>query len=234
MKKSQFSQKSSNPIDKRTVFVYNINEHCSLKEKIMNKKGLTSEEITKAASQMIAEVGYANFSLRDLAARLGVRPSSLYNHITGIGEINTAVAVDASLQMNRRIEEATRDLPPEEAFLKGLAEYRAFASENPEIYKALFRMPEQSNDEELLRRATLYAVRALRLICLDFELDDDDMIHFMRCLRSTLHGFVSLTAEGFLLRGGVPRDESFAVLSQMLLNQLKSMSPKYKKGEEEK
>ena len=64
----------------------------------MNKKGLTSEEITKAASQMIAEVGYANFSLRDLAARLGVRPSSLYNHITGIGEINTAVAVDASLQ----------------------------------------------------------------------------------------------------------------------------------------
>lgn len=200
----------------------------------MHKKGLTSEEITRAASEMIAEVGYANFSLRDLAARLGVRPSSLYNHVNGIGEINMAVAVDASLQMNRRMEEATRDLPPEEAFLKGLAEYRAFASENPEIYKALFRMPEKSNDEELLRRATLYAVRALRLICLDFELDDDDMIHFMRCLRSTLHGFVSLTAEGFLLRGGVPRDESFGVLSQMLLNQLKSMSPKYGRREDMK
>ena len=198
----------------------------------MNKKGLTSEEITKAASQMIAEVGYANFSLRDLAARLGVRPSSLYNHVTGIGEINTAVAVDASLQMNRRLEEATKDLPPEEAFLKGLAEYRAFASENPELYKALFHMPERKNDEELLLRATLYAIRTLRVISLEFGLADDDMLHFMRCLRSTLHGFVSLTAEGFLLRGGVPRDESFAVLSQMLLNQLKSMSPKYGREED--
>ena len=198
----------------------------------MNKKGLTSEEITKAASQMIAEVGYANFSLRDLAARLGVRPSSLYNHVNGIGEINVAVAVDASLQMNRRLEEATKDLPPEEAFLKGLAEYRAFASENPELYKALFRMPERKNDEELLRRATLYAVRTLRLISLEFGLNEDSMIHFMRCLRSTLHGFVTLTAEGFLLRGGVPRDESFTVLSQMLLNLLKELSEKSRKEAE--
>lgn len=192
----------------------------------MNKKGLTSEEITRAAAQLIAEVGYANFSLRDLAARLGVRPSSLYNHVNGIGEINTAVAVDASIQMNRRLEEATKGLPPEEAFLKGLDEYRAFASENPELYKALFRVPERKNDEELLRRATLYAVRTLRLISMEFGLDDDNMIHFMRCLRSTLHGFITLTSKGFLLRGGVPRDESFAILSQMLLNLLKELSQK--------
>ena len=192
----------------------------------MQKKGLTSEEITKAASQMIAEVGYANFSLRDLAARLGVRPSSLYNHIDGIGEINTAVALDASIQMSRRLEEATRDLPDEEAFLKGLAEYRAFASENPELYKTLFRLPDRKGDEDLLRRATLYAIRPLRTICLHYGLDETDMIHFMRCLRSALHGFVTLTSEGFLLRGGVPRDESFEVLSQMLLNMLLELSRK--------
>lgn len=199
----------------------------------MQKKGLTSEEITKAASQMIAEVGYANFSLRDLAARLGVRPSSLYNHVDGIGEINTAVALDASVQMSKRIEDATRDLPDEEAFLRGLAEYRAFASENPELYKALFRLPDRKSDEDLLRRATLYAIRPLRSICLRYGLDETDMIHFMRCLRSTLHGFVTLTAEGFLLRGGVPRDESFEVLSQMLLNTLREMSRKHLQSDEE-
>lgn len=193
----------------------------------MNKKGLTSEEITRVASEMIAEVGYANFSLRDLAARLGVRPSSLYNHVDGIGAINMAVAVDASLQMNRRLEEATKDLPPEAAFLRGLAEYRAFASENPEIYKALFHIPESMHDEDKLRRrATLYAINPLRRIALQFELDDSDIIHFMRCVRSALHGFVTLSSEGFLLHGGVPRDESFGVLSQMLLNLLKEMGQK--------
>ena len=192
----------------------------------MQKKGLTGEEITRAASQMIAEVGYANFSLRDLAARLGVRPSSLYNHVDGIGEINMAVALDASIQMNRRLEEATKALSFEDAFLKGLAEYRAFASENPEIYKTLFRLPERKSDEELLRRAALYAISPLRAICLNFQLEDADMIHFMRCLRSALHGFVTLTSEGFLLRGGVPRDESFEVLSRMLLNTLLELSQK--------
>ena len=193
----------------------------------MNKKGLSSEEITRVAVEMIAENGYANFSLRDLAARLGVRPSSLYNHVDGIGAINTAVAVDASLQMNRRLEEATKDLPPEEAFLRGLAEYRAFASENPEIYKALFHIPESMHDEDKLRRrATLYAINPLRRIALQFALDEPNSIHFMRCVRSTLHGFVTLTSEGFLLHGGVPRDESFAILSQMLLNLLKELGQK--------
>ena len=175
----------------------------------MNKKGLTSEEITRVAMEMIAENGYANFSLRDLAAKLGVRPSSLYNHVDGIGAINMAVAVDASLQMNRRLEEATKDLPAEDAFLRGLAEYRAFASENPEIYKALFHLPEAMQDEDKLRRrATLYAINPLRRIALQFGLDETDIIHFMRCVRSALHGFVTLTSEGFLLHGGVPRDES--------------------------
>ena len=198
----------------------------------MNKKGLTSEEITRAASQMIAEVGYANFSLRDLAARLGVRPSSLYNHVEGIGEINLAVALDASLQMHNRIEAAIKDLPREEAFLKGLAEYRAFASENPEIYKALFHLPDQKNDADLLRRATLYAISPLRAVSLRFDLDEEDLIHFMRCVRSALHGFVSLTAEGFLLRGGLPRDESYAMLSQMLLSTLVELSNKNKAAKE--
>lgn len=200
----------------------------------MHKKGLTSEEITRAASEMIAEVGYANFSLRDLAARLGVRPSSLYNHVNGIGEINMAVAVDASLQMDRRLAEATRDLPLEEAFLKGLAEYRAFAAENPEIYKALFALPEQKGNEDFLHRPARFAVRRFREIAEQFELEESDMVHFMRCLRSTLHGFVTLTSGGFLLRGGVPRDESFQFLAQMLLDQLKSVSPKYGRREDMK
>ena len=193
----------------------------------MNKKGLTSEEITRAASQLIAEVGYANFSLRDLAARLGVRPSSLYNHVNGIGGINTAVAVDASIQMNRRLDEAIKDLPPEAAFVRGLSEYRAFASENPEIYKALFHLPEAMHDEDKLRRrATLYAINPLRRVSMQFGLEEPEIIHFMRCVRAALHGFVTLTSEGFLLYGGVPRDESFAILSQMLLNLLKEMSQK--------
>lgn len=191
----------------------------------MNKKGLSGEEITRAASQMISEVGYANFSLRDLAARLGVRPSSLYNHVNGIGDINVAVALDAAGQMNRRLAEAVEDLPREKAFLHGLAEYRAFAAENPELYKALYRLSGANEDNAgLIRSAALYSIEPLRKVVKAFELEELEMIHFMRYLRSVLYGFLTLTTEGFLLWGGVPRDESYAFLSQTLLDQLNRLS----------
>lgn len=184
-----------------------------------------AEEITRVASQMISEVGYANFSLRDLAARLGVRPSSLYNHVNGIGDINVAVALDAAGQMNRRLAEAVEDLPREKAFLRGLAEYRAFAAENPELYKALYRLSGANEDNAaLIRSAALHSIDPLRKVVKSFELEELDLIHFMRYMRSALHGFLTLTTEGFLLRGGVPRDESYAFLAQTLLDQLNRLS----------
>ncbi len=197
----------------------------------MSKKGLNSEEITRVAAEMIAEDGYAKFSLRELAARLGVRPASLYNHVNGIGEINVAVALDAATQMHNRIEEAVKDLPKEQAFLKGLAEYRAFAAENPELYKVLYRLSGTSEENaSLIRRAAMYSIHPLRKVVSAFALEEADLIHFMRCMRSTLYGFITLTSEGFLLRGGVPRDESYAFLSQMLLQTLRDLSEN-KKGE---
>lgn len=193
----------------------------------MNKKGLTSEEITRAASQMIAEVGCSQFSLRDLAARLGVRPSSLYNHVNGIGEINVAVALDASAQMNHRLSAVLQGLPKEEAFLRGLTEYRAFAAENPELYKLLYRL-HGANEENaaLIRRAAIHSVEPLRNVVKQFGLGDSDMIHYMRYLRSVLYGFLTLTGEGFLLRGGVPRDESYSFVCHMSLHFLRDLSQK--------
>ena len=47
----------------------------------MAKKGLTKEIIVNAALEQIEKNGLSAFSLRNLAASLGVQVSSLYNHI---------------------------------------------------------------------------------------------------------------------------------------------------------
>ena len=62
----------------------------------MPKKGLSSGEILEAAERLVQERGYDHFSLRELAARLEVKPASLYNHIGDIDELNTAVALKAA------------------------------------------------------------------------------------------------------------------------------------------
>ncbi len=198
----------------------------------MNKKGLSGEEITRVASQMIAEKGYANFSLRDLAARLDVRPSSLYNHVDGIAGINLAVAMDAATQMNRRLTSAMEGLSPDEAFLRGAETYRAFAFENPELYKALFRFVDADAEKrELIRRGASFAIRPLREVVSSYGLKECDRINFMRTMRTSLHGFVILAYEGFLHNPEVPRDESYEWIVRQMLALLHSLQEQAKKEE---
>jgi AcrR family transcriptional regulator len=52
---------------------------------------LSRERIVDAALDLIDEVGAETFSVNLLAARLGVRPSSLYNHIAGKDDLLAAV-----------------------------------------------------------------------------------------------------------------------------------------------
>jgi AcrR family transcriptional regulator len=67
----------------------------------MPQKGLTIDMITKSAAKLIEEKGYDQFSLRELATRLDVKAASLYNHVSGIKEISTAVGLFAIGQLNR-------------------------------------------------------------------------------------------------------------------------------------
>lgn len=52
---------------------------------------LSRERIVDAALDLIDEVGAETFSVNLLAGRLGVRPSSLYNHIAGKDDLLAAV-----------------------------------------------------------------------------------------------------------------------------------------------
>ena len=47
----------------------------------MARKGLTEEIIIGTSARLIAEKGWQNFSLHGLAAELGIKTASLYNHI---------------------------------------------------------------------------------------------------------------------------------------------------------
>ena len=128
----------------------------------MAQKGLSSAHIMEEAVKLVEEKGYDRFSLRELAARLEVRPASLYNHVDGIGEINTAVAMKAADMLNRALADAVGDRERDEAFLAAARAYRSFADGNPEVYKALIRMP-ASGDADI-RRAAFASFEPLRAV----------------------------------------------------------------------
>ena len=72
----------------------------------MGRRGLNAEVIMEAAIELVEEKGYRNFSMRELAARLGVQPASLYNHVNGIEEVNTAVGMHGITELEKALEQA--------------------------------------------------------------------------------------------------------------------------------
>lgn len=203
----------------------------------MSRRGITYSEIMEKALNLVEEVGYEQFSLRELASKLGVKPASLYNHIEGIEEINTGVAIEVARRLNRTLQMAIKealgceetadckgsigndDTGKDRAFMAAAFAYRRFAEENSQLYEALINMPRSDNDKIL--SAAFYSFEPMRELIKSYGLGDRETINFIRGLRSVMHGFVELCNSGFMLKGNVSRGESYEVIIRQYLKVLK-------------
>lgn len=87
---------------------------------------LSRETIARAALELIDDVEADGFSLAELGKRLGVRPSSFYNHVTGKDDILSGVRELISDSIDARM---FAELPWDEALISWARGYRiAFAS----------------------------------------------------------------------------------------------------------
>lgn len=188
----------------------------------MAKKGLNHDIIMNTAITLVQEKGYEGFSLRELAGRLGVQPASLYNHISGITEINEAVAVHASQRLHAALTEAMAGKDADTAFIDCAYAYRRFTEDNPELYKALIHMPSVNDDQ--IRKASFYSFEPLRIVVNSYGMGKPVSMHFVRTLRSFIHGFVELTGNGLMQRSSISKEETFDFSIHQFLSYLKEHS----------
>lgn len=187
----------------------------------MPKKGLSKEYITEVATELLEEKGYDKFSLREIAARLGVKPASLYNHISGLDEINMNIAIRASEIAGGMLKKAAEGKNPDDAFIDCAIAYRQFALENPELYKAYIRKPKLKNSEVM--NAGFESFAPIRDIVLSYGLKKEDTLNFIRGLRAVMCGFIELSNNGYMQKGNVSKDTSYEVIIRTYLKVLKEM-----------
>lgn len=185
----------------------------------MAKRGLNHDAIMEAAVALVEEKGYDSFSLRELAGRLGVQPASLYNHIKGVDEINEAVALYASQQLHAALTEAMSGKDRDAAFIDGAYAYRKFAEERRELYQALIHIP--SINDEQIHKASFYSFEPLREVVREYGLEKPYSVHFVRTLRSFIHGFVELIGNGLMQRAPDSKEKTFDVAIHQFLSYLK-------------
>ncbi len=92
-------------IDFLTILGYNI-PNIVRKEKTMPRQGLTKEAVVKAAALLVEEYGYENLTLHKLAAKLDIKPASLYTHIKGIEELYSSLSHLALSQLRDEMLDA--------------------------------------------------------------------------------------------------------------------------------
>jgi AcrR family transcriptional regulator len=177
------------------------------------RQGLDRPQVIAAAAELADTGGPDALTLAGIAARLGVRSPSLYNHVDGLDGVRRGVALLALHELAAEMRGAATGRAGNDALVAIAHAYRDYALAHPGRYELTQYLP-QPKDAEI--DAAAGAVVQVVLDALrGYALADDDAIHAVRAVRAALHGFVSLeTGGGF----GIPldRDESFRRLVSAL------------------
>lgn len=168
--------------------------------------GLTRELVVVAAATLADEHGLEALTLAQVAAHLGVKLPSLYNHVDGLPGLRRALAALAAAELGAALTRAAVGRAGDEAVHAVAAAYRAYVLAHPGRYAASVRAP--SPDDAELQAVARAVVELVAAVLAPYGLADDDLIHAVRGLRSLGHGFATIEAAGgFGL--ALDRDESF-------------------------
>jgi AcrR family transcriptional regulator len=181
------------------------------------RRGLDKETVVDAAAELVNVEGLGALSLSRLANDLGVRTPSLYNHVDGLPGLRRELALRSVRELGERLANAAIGKAGPHG-LRAIAQaYREYIMQSPGLYQAGLRASgsQESPDSEL-QAAEERVVRVALAVVESFGMQGEDALHAVRAVRSVVHGFATLEAEGGF---GLPLDcdESFRRLIDMLI-----------------
>ncbi|MHA3702150.1 TetR/AcrR family transcriptional regulator [Jatrophihabitans sp. YIM 134969] len=163
-----------------------------------------------AGAALADEVGLPALTMGLLAERVGVRAPSLYKHVTGLDDLVRGIAALAAEQAADAVGAAIQGYAGADALAAAAQAFRAFVVGHPGRYAATVGLvPTGADDPFLVASARLMDVFTAVLRGYDIAPSDTD--HALRLLRSLLHGFATLQADGGF-QWAADVDESFAWL----------------------
>jgi AcrR family transcriptional regulator len=165
----------------------------------------TDEQIVQAARQLIERDGRDGFSMRDVAALVGIRAPSLYGRFKDRDSLVGAVELQLFVELAGLLGGLIVADEPEATLMAQAHAIRRFAQSNPNAYSLFFDVRSVPTEEGAAARAAAVAQLIPSLAPLAGE---EHAFAAARVLVPFLHGFISMElANAFRLGGGV--DEAF-------------------------
>jgi AcrR family transcriptional regulator len=154
------------------------------------RQGLDPDAVVAAAARIADRDGLDAVTIAAVAADLGVRPPSLYNHVESREALLVAIGLRGMDLLAGTLARAAAGLAGDDALLAVAHAQRAFAFEHPGAYAAMHRAVGE-RDERVLAAGEA-ALVVLRAVLRGYGLVGEEAVHAARAARSTVHGFVVL------------------------------------------
>src|SRR6201996_3352847 len=158
---------------------------------------LSREIIVNAALTFLDRESWDALTINALAAQLGTKGPSLYNHVDSLEDLRRTVrmrVIDDIITMLNRVAEGRVG---DDAVLVMASAYRSYAHHPPGRYSAFTRMPLGGDDPEYTA-ATRGAAAPVIAVLSSYGLDGDEAFHAALEFWSAMHGFVLLEMTGVM------------------------------------
>jgi AcrR family transcriptional regulator len=186
------------------------------------RQGLDAERVVEEAVRIANAEGLAAVTLARVAAALGVRAPSLYNHVASHEALLRAIALRGLDELGDALRRAAVGRARADALVAVAHAYRVYAHAHPGCFAATVAAPASSDRE--VEQAAAEVVAVIAAVVDSWGIEDDDAIHAVRTTRSALHGFVTIEAAGGF-GALVDRDDSFDRVVQTLAAGLGAAAP---------
>lgn len=172
----------------------------------MPRAGLSTDVVVRAAADLADDRGACDISIADLARHFGVKPASLYSHVSGSADLQARLARLALDELADLASEALAGRSGTEALVAFANTYRDYARDHPGRYAAA-RLP-LAPDSPAVAAARRHA-DLTRALLRGYRLPPVAETEAVRFLGSLLHGYASLELGGSFDHSDPPSDATW-------------------------
>lgn len=172
---------------------------------------LSRDAIVNAALTFLDREGWDALTINALAAQLGTKGPSLYNHVDSLEDLRRTVRMRVIDDIISMLNTVAQGRTGDDAVAAMAGSYRSYAHHHPGRYSAFTRMPLAGDDPDYTA-ATRAAAGPVIAVLASYGLDGEDAFYAALEFWSALHGFVLLEMTGVM--SGVDTD---AVFTDMVL-----------------
>ena len=191
----------------------------------MAKRLLSRDKIVSEAFEMVEKNSLKEFSLRKLAAKLGVQVSSLYNYFSGEEDIMIEISLRAIDMFTDCIDNAREGLTRDEAAFSTADAFRKFVQENSNLYEVI--VTSKWTNAPAAEYAAQKFLRPIYVLMSRYGVEDKAaQTHIFRAIRVVTHGFCTLEVAGEFEQGDASASESYHLMVQGVVDLMKKYGTK--------